>query len=114
MIVLLAGLVGVLVTCGVYLILRRTLLRVLFGIVLLSNAVNLALLTVGRVLRAAPPILPEGATAPVAAAANPLPQALVLTAIVIGFGLVAFALVLVYRVYWTFDTIDTDDLAARS
>jgi multicomponent Na+:H+ antiporter subunit C len=114
MIVLLAGLVGVLVTCGVYLILRRTLLRVLFGIVLLSNAVNLALLTVGRVLRAAPPILPEGATAPVVAAANPLPQALVLTAIVIGFGLVAFALVLVYRVYWTFDTIDTDDLAARS
>ena len=83
---LLAGLVGVLVACGVYLILRRTLVHVLFGIVLLSNAVNLALLTVGRVLRAAPPIVPE----------------------------VAFALVLVYRVYWTFDTIDTDDLAARS
>jgi multicomponent Na+:H+ antiporter subunit C len=50
--------------------------------------------------------------APAAAVANPLPQALVLTAIVIGFGLVAFAFVLAYRVYTTFGTLDPDALAA--
>jgi multicomponent Na+:H+ antiporter subunit C len=50
-------------------------------------------------------------TAPVDAVANPLPQALILTAIVIGFGLVAFAFVLLYRAYATFDTLDADELA---
>jgi multicomponent Na+:H+ antiporter subunit C len=108
---LLALLAGFLAAAGVYLLLRPSLLRMLFGVLLLSNAVNLALFTAGRITRAAPPIVPEGMTAPAAAVANPLPQALILTAIVIGFGLVAFAFVLLYRTYATFGTIDADELA---
>ena len=109
--VLLALLAGVLTAAGGYLLLQRSLLRMLFGVILLSNAVNLVLFVAGRTMRAAPPIVPEGMTAPVEAVANPLPQALILTAIVIGFGLVAFAFVLLYRTYTTFGTIDTDELA---
>ena len=112
--VLLAVLAGVLTAAGVYLLLHRSLLRVLFGVLLLSNAVNLIILVAGRTMRAAPPIVPEGMTLPAAAVANPLPQALVLTAIVIGFGLVAFAVVLVYRAYATFGTLDADELASQS
>ena len=108
---LLALLAGVLTTAGVYLLCQRSMLRMLFGIIVLSNAVNLVVLVAGRTLRAAPPIVPEGALAPVAAVANPLPQALVLTAIVISFGLVAFALVLLYRTYATFGTLDVDRLS---
>ena len=82
----------------------------IFGLILLSNAVNLLILTVGGVTRGAPPIITQGATELAAPYANPLPQALVLTAIVIGFGLIAFALVLVYRTYATTGTIDVDAL----
>lgn len=111
--VLLALLAGVLTAAGVYLMLRRSLLRMLFGVILLSNAVNLVLFAAGRTTRAAPPIIPDGLSAPAGAVANPLPQALILTAIVIGFGLVAFAFVLLYRTYATFGTLDADDLAAE-
>jgi len=110
--VLLALLAGVLAAAGTYLLLWRSLLRMLFGVILLSNAANLVLLVAGRTTRAAPPIIPEGMTMPAGAVANPLPQALVLTAIVIGFGLVAFAFVLAYRAYSTFGTLDPDALAA--
>lgn len=107
---LLALLVGVLFAAGVYLILQRHLLRIIFGLILLGNAVNLLVFTVGRAARMAPPLIPEGMTVPPEATANPLPQALVLTAIVISFGLVAFALVLAYRAYATLGTTDTDVL----
>jgi multicomponent Na+:H+ antiporter subunit C len=110
--VLLALLAGLLSATGVYLLLQRSLLRMVFGIILLSNAANLVLLAAGRTLRAAPPIVPEGLAAPTEAVANPLPQALVLTAIVIGFGLAAFAFALLYRTYLTFGTLDADVLAA--
>ena len=110
--VLLALLAGLLTAAGVYLLLQRSLLRMLFGVILLSNAVNLILFVAGRTMRAAPPIVPDGLTAPAEAMANPLPQALILTAIVIGFGLVAFALVLLSRTAATFDTLDADELAA--
>lgn len=107
---LLAVLAGVLFAAGIYLVLRRNLIRMIFGLVLLSNAVNLLVFSMGRVARVGPPIVPEGAQAPLAAYANPLPQALVLTAIVIGFGLTAFALVLVYRGFLTFGSVDIDTL----
>lgn len=112
---LFALLIGVLTAAGVFLILRRNLLRMVFGLVLLSNAVNLLLLSMGRVVRADPALVLPGATAPAGPYTNPLPQALVLTAIVIGFGLVAFALVLVYRTFVTFGSIETHALddAAR-
>jgi multicomponent Na+:H+ antiporter subunit C len=112
--VLLALLAGLLTATGVYLLLQRSLLRMVFGVILLSNAANLVVLAAGRTLRAAPPIVPEGMMAPVDPLANPLPQALVLTAIVIGFGLAAFAFALLYRTYAAFGTLDADVLAAAS
>lgn len=109
---LLALLVGVLFAGGVYLILRRNQLRMIFGLVLLGNAVNVLLLAAGRLAPGGrPPLVPEGAEAPPVPFANPLPQALVLTAVVIGFGLTAFTLVLIYQSYRTHGTLDHDDLA---
>lgn len=106
----LALLVGWLAACGVFLMLRRDLIRFMLGFVVLSNAVNLLLLLSGRVTRAAPPLIPSGETQMSLAAANPLPQALLLTAIVIGFGLLAFGLVLVYRVYVDLGFVNPDRL----
>ncbi len=107
---LLSVLVGLLVAASIYLILDRNLLRYLFGLILLSNAANLTIFTGGRLTSGAPPLIPEGADAPVGVVANALPQALVLTAIVIGFGLFAFALVLTLRAYATMGTLQTDDM----
>ncbi|MFA7428971.1 MAG: Na+/H+ antiporter subunit C [Rhodospirillaceae bacterium] len=100
-------LTGVLIACSTYLMLSRNLVRVVLGLSLLSNAVNLIIFASGRVTRAIPPLIAEGGTLPPDGYANPLPQALVLTAIVIGFGLLAFALVLTYRSYQELGTVDT-------
>lgn len=110
----LALVVGILFAAGVYLVLRRNLLKLIFGLVLLSNAVNLLIFTVGRLTRASPPLVPPGQVVPIEPFANPLPQALILTAIVIGFGLVAFALVLLYRAYESLGTVNADDLLDES
>lgn len=95
--VALAGLVGVVAAASVYLMLAGDLVRFLFGLALMTNAVNLAIFAVGRLRYASPPLIDEGALAPQDAVANALPQALVLTAIVISFGLFVFMLALVYR-----------------
>ena len=105
---ILAIAVGVLVACAVFLILARDLIRVMLGLAIMSNAANLLIFTSGRVTRDAPPIVPEGVTVPEGLVANPLPQALILTAIVIGFSLLAFALVLSYRAFATMRTVDVD------
>jgi multicomponent Na+:H+ antiporter subunit C len=106
--VLVAIMVGALVTASVYLMLARNVLRFLFGLVLLSNAANLLIFAAGGLTPEAPPLIAPGALAPPESVANALPQALVLTAIVIGFGLFAFALVLVYRGYQNLGTLDSD------
>ena len=106
----LALLVGLVTTAAVYLVLSRALIRVMLGIVLLSNAVNLLIFTAGRLTRANPPIVPRGADTPLAAVANPLPQALILTAIVIGFAMFAFLIVLVFRTYQSTDADNTDNM----
>lgn len=103
----LAIIVGVLVASAVYLMLGRNILKFVFGLVLLSNAANLTIFAAGRLTRAVPPLVPEGLKAPPETFANALPQALVLTAIVIGFGLLAFALSLVFRGYQEFRTLDS-------
>jgi len=108
----LALVVGVLVAASVYLMLARHVLRFLFGLVLLSNAANLTIFTAGRLTRAEPPLIADGYAAPVGVVANALPQALVLTAIVIGFGLFAFALALVFRAYRELGTLDADQMRA--
>lgn len=104
-----AALVGVFFTAATYLLLSRSLIRMLLGIALLGNGVNLLILVAGRLTRIVPPIVAAGQEAPVGASANPLPQALILTAIVIGFAMFSFLLVLAYRVYESIDD-DTDKM----
>jgi len=102
--------VGILVSAGVYLMLERHLLRLLFGLILLSSAVNIAIFAAGRLTPAAPPLIDPSAVLPPEGAANPLPQALILTAIVIGFGLLVFTLMLFYRAYVETGSADLDEL----
>jgi multicomponent Na+:H+ antiporter subunit C len=102
--------VGALVSASVYMFLARDLPRMLIGFVLLGTAANLAIFAAGRVGSMTPPLVAPGAQALAASAANSLPQALILTAIVIGFGLTAFALMLVVKAYSTFQTISAEDM----
>jgi multicomponent Na+:H+ antiporter subunit C len=101
---------GVLYAAGIYLILRRRLAQLIIGIGLLSNGTNLLIFTAGGLTRGRPPVVPDGAQSIVTPYADPVPQALVLTAIVIGFGLLAFLLVLAHRVHATVGTDDIDDV----
>lgn len=88
--------------CGIYMLLERSMTRVLIGFLLLGNATNILIMIVaGRA--GAPPIVSDGVTA--AQMNDPLPQALSLTAIVITFGLSAFLLALIYR-SWYLGRID--------
>lgn len=108
--VLLALLAGLLTAAAVWLLLDRSLVRMLFGLALLGNAANLAIFAAGRLTAGAPPLIPEGLEAPAETVANALPQALILTAIVISFGLFAFALSLVHRAHKDLGTADVDAL----
>ena len=105
----LALLIGLFVAAAVYLILSRALIRVLIGVVLLGNAVNLLIFTAGGLTHATPPIIPKGGELPLDAA-NPLPQALILTAIVIGFSMFSFLIVLAFRAHQTMDADNTDHM----
>ena len=103
---LLAILVGVLYSAGIYMILRRSLVKVIIGLIFLGHAANMLIFTVGKITKGAPAFIGETGSAP-EHFADPLPQALILTAIVIGFGVQAFAIVLFKR---AFQTVGTDDL----
>jgi len=87
--------IGVLVGCGVYLVLRSRTFPVVLGLTLLSYATNLFIFVAGRLVPGAPPVI----AADVGHYSDPLPQALVLTAIVIGFGMTAFTIVLALRAH---------------
>jgi multicomponent Na+:H+ antiporter subunit C len=106
----LSALVGVFFTAAVYLMLSKHIIRILLGVAILGNAVNLLIFTAGRILREVPPIIPEGLDTPATAVANPLPQALILTAIVISFSFFAFLLVLAYRAYQELGTDEADGM----
>jgi len=108
--ILLAILVGVLYAAGLYLMMRRSIVRLILGLALLGHAANLLIFTIGRLNHNQPPLIPEGAKEMASSYADPLPQALILTAIVIGFGVQAFALVLLKRVYQTFGTDDLQQI----
>ena len=94
---------GALFAAGTFLILRRDVVRVVWGVAILAQAANVYLVTVGGFEGLAP--VDGGAT-------DPLVQALVLTAIVIGFGTTALALVLTYRVYEEHGTVDVEKLGS--
>ena len=97
---------GLFFAAAIYLMLSRHIVRILIGVALLGNAVNLLLFVAGRVTREVPPVITTGDVLP-AYAANPLPQALILTAIVISFSFFAFLMVLGYRVWQALKTDDT-------
>jgi multicomponent Na+:H+ antiporter subunit C len=101
--------VAIVAASGAYLALSRDLLRCVLGLAILGSAVNLLLFAAGRVESATPAIMRAG-EATLGASANPLPQALVLTAIVIGFVLTCFSLVLVLRIVHTTKSDDLDAL----
>ena len=105
-----AVLVGVMVAASIYLILDRNLIRFIFGLVLTGNAINLLIFAVGRLDSQRPPLIPEQPSALPEHFANALPQALILTAIVIGFALLSFVFVLFYRAYQALGTADTESI----
>ena len=111
--ILCAVLVGIMIAASIYLILDRNLIRFIFGLVLASNAINLLILTAGRLASRRPPLIPDKMTMGQELFANALPQALILTAIVIGVGILALALGLAVRTYALFGTLDTRELAER-
>ena len=99
---------GVLIAAGIYLMLERSLTRVLLGFILLGNGVNLLIiLTAGR---GAPP-LTDGKNLSTEGMSDPLPQALILTAIVITFAVTAFLLAMIYRSWRLMraDSLQDDD-----
>ncbi|PSQ39470.1 cation:proton antiporter [Halobacteriales archaeon SW_5_70_135] len=108
--VVLATVLGALFALGTFLVLRRDVVRVVWGVAVVAQAANLYLVTMGGLAGIAPigKFGKEGATG----VTDPLVQALVLTAIVISFGTTAFALVLTYRVYEEHGTVDVGELGA--
>ena len=103
--------IGVLYAVGLYLIMRRSLVKLILGISLLGYGANLLIFTIGRITREAPPIIPKDAKTLTAPFADPLPQALILTAIVIGFGVLAFTLVLLREASQALDTGEVEGLS---
>ena len=91
--------IGVLATCGVYLVLRARLFDVVLGLTLISYAVNVFIFFMGRMAVAQAPIIKSGVPPSLANYADPLPQALVLTAIVISFGMTAVLLAITVRAH---------------
>jgi multicomponent Na+:H+ antiporter subunit C len=104
--ILMATLVGVLYTAGVYMLLRRSILKFILGIIFLSNATNLLIFLSAGVVPGNPAFLDEP-RGDIRQFADPLPQALVLTAVVIGLGIVVYLLAVKYRF---FNETGSDDL----
>lgn len=104
--VLMSIVAGLLFSAATYLMLSKSLLRIIIGTGLLSHGAHLLILTMGGLKKGAAPLLGEHAQSYV----DPLPQALILTAIVISFGVTSFFLVLAYRSYQELGTDDMDQL----
>lgn len=106
---LLAIVIGVLFAAGVYLLLRRSIVKLILGIMLLSHGTNLLIFVAGGLIKGQPQFT-RGMADAAANPTDPIPQALILTAIVIGFGITAFFLALMYRFYKATGTEDLDEL----
>ncbi|MEW5867639.1 MAG: Na+/H+ antiporter subunit C [Chloroflexota bacterium] len=108
MIVLMAVVIGGLYAAGLYMMMRRSIVKLIFGLFLLGHAANLLIFTIGGLEHNRPPLIAPGEQFLSGQYADPLPQALILTAIVIGFGVQAFAIVLIKRAYQATETDDLD------
>ena len=100
--------IGVLAGAGLFLMLQRSVIKTVLGLLLMSHGANLLLLTVGHLKRGAVPIIREGMEGQTFT--DPLVQALILTAIVIGFGLTAFLLMLIFQTHREAASDDLDNL----
>lgn len=107
---LLLLLVGILYSAGIFLMLRRSMVKLLLGLILIGNAANILIFLTGGLTRGKPPIIKDSQTTFTDIYADPVPQALILTAIVISFALTAFAIILLKKVYTTTGTDDLDSL----
>ncbi|WP_428912621.1 Na(+)/H(+) antiporter subunit C [Niallia sp. Krafla_26] len=96
--------VGILFTIGTYLMLSKNLLRIIFGSSIISHGINLLIMTMGGLKTGSPPLLSEK----IHIFTDPVPQALILTAIVINFAVTAFLLVLSYKIYKVYGTDDLE------
>lgn len=103
---LMSLLVGLFFTIGTYLILSKNLLRIILGTSIITHGVHLLILTMGGLKNGGPPLLGES----FAAFTDSLPQALILTSIVINFAVTALFFVLTYRAYKTLGTVDVEQL----
>ena len=108
--IIMAIVIGGLYAAGLYMMMRRSIVKLIFGLFLLGHAANLLIFTVGGLDSDQPPLIPTGEKILSGNYADPLPQALILTAIVIGFGVQAFAIVLIKRAYQATGTDDLDHL----
>ena len=106
---LIACLIGLMFAAALYLMLSGSLVKFVFGFTLIGNAVNLLIFTAGRLHHVQPPLIPSDRTGLTHAVSNALPQALILTAIVIGFAMVTFVLVLLLRTYAQTGTLDVGE-----
>lgn len=103
-------LIGLFYSAGIYLMFRRSMVRMLIGLILLGNGANLLIFLMGDIVKGKPPIISEDMSVFTDAYADPVPQALILTAIVISFGLTSFAIILLKKVYNLTGTDDLDTL----
>jgi multicomponent Na+:H+ antiporter subunit C len=107
---LLVFLIGLMHAGGVYMLLRRSIFKMIIGLILLGNGANLLIFLLGRLVKGHPPVMADGMKVFADIYADPLPQAVILTAIVIGFGLQSFAIILIKKVYKVLETDDLDEL----
>lgn len=107
---LLIMMVGLLYAAGIYMMFRRSMVKLLLGLLLLGNGANLLIFLMGDLTKGRPPIIDENSVTLTGAYADPIPQALILTAIVISFGLQSFAIVLLKIVYRDTGSDDLDSL----
>ena len=101
--------IGVMAAVAAYMLLSRNVLRMVLGLLLLGNAANLTIFVAGRLGSSLPPLI-TGNDISIAVSANPLPQALILTAIVISFSLVAFTVVLLHKAHQRLHIVDTEEM----
>jgi multicomponent Na+:H+ antiporter subunit C len=108
--IVLAVMTGLLYAAGIFMILRRSLVKLIIGLIFLGNGANLLIFLLGRIVKGHPPIIADEAKALTGIFADPVPQALILTAIVISFGLQSFAIILIKRAYKVAETDDLDEI----
>lgn len=107
---LLSLICGIMAAASIYLMLSGNLIRFIFGLVIATNAVNLLIFIAGRLSEIHPPLIGANAVVSAEPLANALPQALILTAIVIGFALLTFVFILFYRTYQALGTVETESM----